>query len=67
MDYPTGNILPEEIVRNLKPKVIISKTNIDSTYKVLHNYLEKMDAMKFEEERTSSKTLKDANLYYQIY
>lgn len=67
VEYAEGNMLPKEIIDNIKPKAIIAKKDKDFLLKVLHDYLKAMRHMTFEQDRKCDKRLENAELFYQIF
>ncbi|MCL2163706.1 MAG: hypothetical protein FWH55_04765 [Oscillospiraceae bacterium] len=67
VEHQEGNVLPEEIVKSIKPKVIIAKNDKAFLIKSLHNYLKSMERMDFEQDRNNNKRLEKAVLFYQIF
>jgi len=67
VDYNPGNVLPKEITENLKPQAIIAVGDKKSYTKAVKEYLENMSKMEFSEEKESHPTLKNAQLFFQIF
>ena len=67
IEFPKGNVLAEEIVNNIKPKIVVAKNDKSFLIKTLKDYLKSMNKMAFEEDRNSDKSLEKAELFYQIY
>lgn len=67
LEYPQGNVLPKEIVENIKPKAIVSQSDKIFFVNALSSYFTAMRKMTFESDKLSNSVLNDANLYFQIY
>lgn len=67
VEYAEGNMLPKEIINNIKPKAIIAKKDKYFLLRVLHDYLKAMRHMTFEQDRKHDKRLENAELFYQIF
>jgi len=66
VEHDKNNILPEEIIRNIKPKAITTKKDKQFYLSALRDYLNAMKKMTFECDRKSNKSLLNAELFYQI-
>jgi len=67
VEYPDGNNLPEEIIKNIKPKAIVAKNDKTFSIDSLRHYIRYMQGMEFEKDRNSNKKLEKADLFYQIF
>ena len=67
IEYPQGNVLPKEIVENIKPKAIAAKEDVSFFVNALNSYFAAMSKMTFESDKLLIKDLHGANLYFQIY
>ncbi|WP_339061078.1 hypothetical protein [Tepidibacillus marianensis] len=67
VEHAKHNALPEEIIRNIKPKAMTAKKDKQFFLSALHDYLKAMKGMTFEYDRKSDKSLWNAELFYQIF
>lgn len=67
IEYAKGNVLPEEITRNIKPKAVVDRKDKKFYIKALNDYLKAMKNMAFEVDRKSDTSLLNAQLFYQIF
>jgi len=67
IEFPSSNILSEEIVNNIKPRAFFAKNDKEFLISTLLNYLEKMDGMTFEDEKKPDDFFENASLFYQIF
>jgi hypothetical protein len=67
VEYNENNLLPNEIIENLKPRAIVAKGDDVFFTNVLRKYIDSMHKMSFVEDRNSSAELENARLYYQIF
>ena len=66
VEYQQGNVLPPEIIKNIKPKAMVSNKDKDFFINAVDDYFTAMRKMTFESDRLSNIALNDANLYFQI-
>ena len=67
IDYPHKNMLPLEIIENIKPKAFVFSNDKAFFVAALNDYLIAMSRMNFEEDRLAIPALNSSRLYYQIY
>lgn len=67
VEYAEGNILPEEITNNIRPKVVVAQEDKNFMLKALYDYLKAMEQMTFELDKNHDKRLENAELFYQIF
>lgn len=65
--YPQGNGLPEEIIKNIKPKGIVAEGDKEFYLKAVHDYLMKMRNMEFLYDKEKDERLEESRLYFQIF
>ena len=65
--YNKGNTLPKEITENLKPQAIVAMGDIAFYCEAVKEYLQKMTAMQFEDEKNQYPQLQSAQLFYQVF
>jgi len=67
LDYAKENILPKEIIENIKPKAIISVGDNAFMTNALNSYFTAINKMTFDSDKQSIAALEDSSLYFQIY
>lgn len=67
IDYAEGNVLPKEIICNIKPKAVVARKDKHFLLRVLYDYLKAMKHMTFKQDRKHDTRLENAELYYQIF
>lgn len=66
-NYDSKNLLPIEVIENLKPQAIVAEGDIDFYRKCIASYLENMKNLDFNEIKTYYPELLNAQLFYQIF
>jgi hypothetical protein len=67
IEYPKRNILPKEIIDNIKPRANCAIGDSEFMKDALTKYFVAMKEMSFEDEILAHPEFKKKNLYYQIY
>ncbi len=67
IEYSERNTLPEEIVKNIKPKGIVAEYDKIFYIKALKEYLTEMVKMEFKNNKEQDERLKKSSLYFQIF
>ena len=65
--HPIGNILPNEIIKNIYPKATASINDRMFCINAIAHYLKAMSKMEFKSDKLAIPELNHFELFFQIY